>query len=227
MSTWLTKKSTHYLFHFSQGSVAEKEIDKIVTTQEIEYQKTIDFLATKNDRIINYFLYPNNKTKGELSGNDGNGHAERDKFEVHAVYNNEIKCIGAHEDTHLLTSFLGLPPQLFREGLAEYMSGNWHNVKHDEWAVRFLAEGKLPDLAQIIDDEKWYELDDSISYPSAGSFVGFLIQKLGREKFLELYKALNRDFTPKKNTTIFQKIADSTISGMQAEWQNGLNKLSK
>ena len=76
----------------------------------------------KNERTINYFLYPANQLKGEIMGDDGNGNTNREKFEVYAVYNENIKCIGAHEDTHLLSLPLGLATKLFREGLAEFMS---------------------------------------------------------------------------------------------------------
>ena len=218
-----TKKSSpHYDYFYFKDSLAEKEIEKIIDIQESAYQKILKFLNVKNDRKIKYYLYPSNKIKGEITGDDGNGHTVREKFEVHAVYTDKVKCIGAHEDTHLLSTTLGLPPQLLREGLAEYMSGTWDGKSHDEWASQFLIEDKMLDLLQIIDDEEWYEQDDTISYPSAGSFVGYLIKKLGKEKFLELYRALNRDFSPKKNEAIFQKITDSIIQEIQTAWQNDL-----
>ena len=225
MNEFVTYESENCRFHFFPNSLAEVEIKNIIKVQESSRKKILDFFGIKNNRKIDYFLYPTNQVKGEMMGDDGNGNADPKKFEVHAVYNEDVKCIGPHEDTHLLVTFLGLPPQLFREGLAEYMSETWHNKNHAEWARQFLSEGKLPDLEQIIDDEKWYEYDDLIAYPSAGSFVIFLITKLGREKFLELYKILNRDFTPEKNKVFFKEVTGSSISDLQKEWENGLGRL--
>ena len=177
MNKFTEKSSEHYIFHYFPDSFAEKEIDKIVDEQESAYKKIVAFLVVENHRIINYFLYPSNKIKNEMTGNDGNGHADRDKFEVHAVYNDKIQCIGPHEDTHLLSSSLGLPPQLFREGLAEYLTGSWDGKSHEEWAKEFLKNDKLPNLEEMIDDEIWYKYSDEISYPAAGAFVKYLINK--------------------------------------------------
>lgn len=222
MTNFINKESAHYDFFFFPNSLAEKEIDKIIKTQELAHAKIIEFLGIKNNRQIKYFLYPSNKIKGEMMGDEGNGNANREKFEVHAVYSEDVKCIGPHEDTHLLATPLGLPPQLLREGLAEYMSEKWDGRSHAEWANRFLSEEKLPTLEQIIDDEEWYEHDDLIAYPSAGSFVTFLITKIGRGKFIELYKSLNRDFTPHKNKTLFNEITGSSIAEFQKEWEDDL-----
>lgn len=224
MNKFINKQSDHYDFFFFPDSLAEKEIDKIVQIQEEAYAKILKFLNVENNQRIKYFLYPTNKIKGELTGDDGNGHAERETFEVHAVYNEDTKCIGAHEDTHLLSTPLGLPPQLLREGLAEHLSGSWHNMSHDKWAVQFLNENKVSDLSKMIDDEEWYEWDDRIAYPIAGSFITYLINKLGQEKFLELYKSLSRDFDVQKNTLLFEKITNTTITDAQAQWQNYLKR---
>lgn len=82
----------------------------------------------------------------------------------------------------------------------------------------------MPELAKIIDDEEWYELNDMISYPSAGSFIGFLIQKIGKEEFLKLYKALDRDFNLEKNKLIFEKITNLLITEAQVQWLNKIGK---
>lgn len=224
MNNFIKKESPHYDFFVFENSVALKEIDEIIQTQENSYKKILDFINTKNDRKIKYFLYPSNRIKAEMTDNDGNGHALRDEFEVHAVYNDKVKCIGPHEDTHLLVSFLGLPPQLFREGLAEYLSGTWDGQSHDKWVSKFIVENKVPELVKVIDDEEWYELDDTISYPSAGSFIGFLIQKIGKEEFLKLYKALNRDFDLEKNKSIFERITNLSITEAQDQWLSKLGK---
>ncbi|MBU2595813.1 hypothetical protein KJ713_03220 [Patescibacteria group bacterium] len=220
---WQIKKSRHYIFHYFPNSLAEKEIKEIVKNQEATYFEILDFLGVKNNKIINYFLYPDNKIKGEMMGDDGNGNTVRDKFEVHAVYKQDIKCIGAHEDTHLLSLPLGLSVELFREGLAEFMSKTWHHKSHNFWVRKYLTENKIPDLSVIIDDEKWDKIDDMVSYPCAGSFVKFLIRKFGKEKFFELYKNMNPRKGPQNNLKKVFEMTGKTIFELQREWERKIN----
>lgn len=224
MKRFQQKKSEHYIFNYLPDTLAEREIDRIILTQEKSYEKILSFLGTQNEREITYFLYPSNSIKGEISGDDGNGHADRKKFEVHAVYNGEVKCIGPHEDTHLLANSLGLPPQLFREGLAEFMTGNWDGRKHDEIVLEILHNNLVPRFDTIIDDEEWYKIDENITYPAAGSVVSYLITRFGKEIFVSAYKTLHRDLAPRENKQLFERIFKSSIDDLQDDWQNILSK---
>lgn len=215
-------KTQHYIFNFPSGTEAEKDIDLISTTQEDAYKKITSFINDSNFPIIKYYLYADRRSKGKLTDNDGNGHADPDKFEVHAVYNKITKCIGPHEDTHLLTKNIGLPPQLFREGLAEYLSENWHGKPHLYWASKFSQENKLFPIAKLIDNNFWYETDDSISYPQAGAFTGFLISEIGKEKFIELYKQLDKDNNSQNNKIVMLKITGKSLLDWEKKWLSQL-----
>ena len=151
-------------------------------------------------------------------GDDGNGNTNREKFEVYAVYNENIKCIGAHEDTHLLSLPLGLATKLFREGLAEFMSKEWHGKTHDFWAKKFLSEKKIPGLAKILDDKEGDKISDLISYPCAGSFYIFLISKIGKGIFLKLYGALDRNINVEINLVTIKDITSKSLDQWQKEW---------
>lgn len=217
----LKKKTKHYQFNYWPDTEAEADIELIAIAQEKAYEKITAFAGEKDVPIINYYLYSTRKMKGDITGNDGNGHANPESFEVHAVYNKETKCIGPHEDTHILTMHLGLPPQLFREGLAEYLSETWDGKPHSHWVAKFKEEGRLYSITNLMSDDFWYETDDLVSYPEAGSFIGFLISEIGRKKFLELYKELHRDKDRKENEKIFSNITDKTILELEGKWIAG------
>ena len=146
----MKKKTEHYIFEYQSGSEAEKDIELIAETQEKAFARIASFMGQADFPMIKYYLYSSRQQKGEQTGNDGNGHADPDKFEVYAVYNEDIHCIGPHEDTHLLTKNIGRPPQLFREGLAEYLSENWDGQPHSYWAKRFDEEGRLFPITQLM-----------------------------------------------------------------------------
>ena len=218
----MQKKSEHYLFNFPEGSEAEKDIDLISKTQEQAYKKITSFINDSNFPVIKYYLYEDRKTKGEVTDNDGNGHADPDKFEVYAVYNKNTKCIGPHEDTHLLTKNMGLPPQLFREGLAEYFSEKWHEKPHLYWAGKFLKENKLYPISSLINNNFWYETDESISYPQSGAFIGFLISEIGKDKFIKLYKQLDNKENSQSNKVLILEITGKIISEWEKKWLSQL-----
>ncbi len=224
MKKIITFASDHYQFHVFTDSLAEKEIEDIKRSQELARTKIVDFLGIDNDRQIDYYLYPSSQAKLEAMGDDGNGNAFPDKFAVHAIYNESVKCIGPHEDTHIFAAALGLPPQLLREGLAEYMCESWDGEPHDYWAKKYLVEGKMLNLYKMFGDENWYDVDDTISYPIAGSLVGFLVRNFGKEKFLELYSALSRDFPLEKNLNIFNEAIGQFIQTVQHDWESRLIK---
>jgi hypothetical protein len=214
----MQKKTQHYIFEFQPGTEAEKDIDLICATQEKAFEKITSFIGESDFPIIKYYLYSDRQKKGELTGNDGNGHAVSVKFEVHAIYNENILCIGPHEDTHLLTKNIGLPPQLFREGLAEYFSENWHGQPHSFWVKQFQRENKLFPISKLMDNEFWYEADDLISYPQAGSFISFLISEIGKEKFLELYKKLDSEDINQNNEKLMRTITGKSLLEWEKNW---------
>ena len=219
---WQIKKSRHYIFHYFPNSLAEKEIKEIVKNQEATYSEILFFLGVKNNKIINYFLYPNNKIKGEMMGDDGNGNAIRNKFEVHAVYKQDVKCIGAHEDTHLLSLPLGVSVKLFREGLAEFISKTWHEKSHDFWAKKFLDEKEEINFSKILDNSKWDDSKDEVLYPCVGSFCSFLINEIGKDKFLKLYGSLDRDKNVSYNLKTIEEITGKSLVEWQKNWEESI-----
>ena len=64
--------------------------------------------------------------------------------EVYAVYNEKIKCIGPHEDTHILSFTINKPKSSFiREGLAMFFDKVWWDKDNDDWVRLFLKEKVL------------------------------------------------------------------------------------
>ena len=49
----------------------------------------------------------------------------------------------------------------------------------------FLERGVYIPLAQLLSDEGFYAHPSEITYPIAGAFVAFLIEKLGAKRFLQ------------------------------------------
>lgn len=226
---WLAFATEHYIFHYFPHSVAEKEIQAIADTQETAFKKIIDFLeVAPPERKIEYYLYPDPQTKESLMGDDWYAQAIWKDFVVHVLYTEEIKPIGEHEDTHLLSLPWGLSIAFFQEGLAEYLVGHgWHGENHDQLAREAIEKGILPSVEEMMDHGKWKELDDSYAlyyYCFVGSFAKFLIERFGKEKFKRLYQLTNRTNSKEENASIFQSIYEITPNEAESEWKAYLKK---
>ncbi len=187
-SKYSCKYSTaHYDFYFSKGSLAQKNINKIANYQEDCYRKITAALNIIPDFKIQYLLADSPEDLGVLYGDNEpcNGYV-RLPNNVYAVYSKNAKCIGMHEDAHIISYSVKRPISAFlREGLAMYFDEQWQGKSNEEWCRDFVGESRLPDALDLIDNEKFFSIQEAISYPLAGAFAKFLIDKLSMIVYLQ------------------------------------------
>ena len=184
----------NHRFYYAPGTEAADEITSISLYQESAYDSILDQLEVDGlDHPIDTYLYPDNDTKGDVTGNAGNAHAVPMNMEVHAVYGDGVYAIGAHEDVHVVAYHrIGEPSYtLMGEGLAVMIDGVWWSQPLDYWASQFLAQGEIPPLTQLMDD--FWGFDDTTTYPLAGHFVDFLRDGWGVDTLKTLYVAESLD----------------------------------
>jgi len=208
---WLTRETDQYIFHYFLNSEAEKDIEMIVVTQEKAFEKIIAFLNIEPPKKkIEYYLYPDEKVKKELMGDDWYAQSIRDEFRVHVLYTRNIKPLGEHEDTHLLSLPWGISIGFFQEGLAEFMVGHaWDGRSHISYVKEGYASNLYPPLANFFEHEAWLRTDDSkplYFYSLAGAFTTFLIENYGKDTFKRLYEHARRDMSKSENMDVFEKI---------------------
>lgn len=142
-------ETDHYLFRFAAGSPAQKEITAIAEEQERDYSSLRVLFGFDLPFKIEYLL---------TNSPDDNGKALSELFEgmepyptnglcigpnyVFAAYNDEVKCLGCHEVTHLFSYRLCMPKnQFLSEGLAMYSDGSLWGKSNREWVREFLNNG--------------------------------------------------------------------------------------
>ena len=188
--------SEHYTFHYKPGSFAAQNIGSVAEEQERCFRKITELLKIPFNDTIQYYLTDSPEENGrimeELFGEyaPGNGFAIG-PHSVFAVYSEQIRCIGAHEDTHLISyAYCNPTGALLSEGLAMFMDGEWWGKPNTEWVKAFLRDGSYRSVFALADDETFWNAPCEISYPIAGAFTAFLIERLGTEAFLEqIYKS--------------------------------------
>ena len=173
----------HVTVHAVPGSHAAREIATIAADHETVYRAIVTELSVAAGEShfrgpTNVYLYPSGEALHSATArNHGFAIAEAD--EVHALWisADNYPSLG-HEMTHVI---------------AHHMLGEGLAVCYDRAAppphtrARALLEaGELLPLSEILGDA-WLEADPNLVYPASGSFVCWLIETYGVERFGELY----------------------------------------
>ncbi len=227
-ASWIVRESLHYRFHYFAGSLAEREIDHVVETQEDAHAAVLSFLNLSDpNHRISYYLYPDTDTKKQLMGNPWFAQSIYNDFAIHALYTEEHRVIGPHEDTHLLSLPFGLSVGFIQEGLAERMVG--HDWFGDSFAgtVRSVVqeEGFAPSADFLVSHKAWLDTPDDFArqyYALAALFADYLIARFGKEMYFKLYSALQRDATPSKNGEQYKSILGIEPDALFADFMSGL-----
>ncbi|MGM9587016.1 MAG: hypothetical protein ACI3VA_05970, partial [Candidatus Limivicinus sp.] len=103
-------ESEHYIFHFTEESKAEADITEIASCQEACFRNICSVLKVSPSFKIDYFLCQSPQEVGKLYGDNEpcNGFAVMPN-RIYAVYNEKLRCIGFHEDAHILSYTLNRP----------------------------------------------------------------------------------------------------------------------
>jgi hypothetical protein len=191
-----------------KGSLAEKDIDKIANIQEICFQDICDFLNVAPPYKIKYYLLETPELIGEIYGDNDpcNGYANPPD-EIYAVYNEKVKCIGYHEDAHIISYALNMPQSIFlREGLAMYFDKVWWNKPNDEWVRILIKSNRYLNIKDLLQNDLFLNHSDEITYPIAGAFVKYLINRYGKELFISVYSYKGYDLLGEIECKYKQKI---------------------
>jgi hypothetical protein len=197
---WNSSKTEHYIFHYLPNSYAQQELGHIMELQEHCYGSIINTLNLTGLHFpIEYFLYESPESVGECYSKyhpdepvePCNGFAHQPN-QIHAVYNQNIQCIGYHEDVHIIAAHhLGYPSSHFiREGLAMYFDDLWWGLPNKLWLKLFITREEYPGLSNLFDNEQFEELPSRITYPTSGAFTEFIIRRYGQSTFCELYRKM-------------------------------------
>lgn len=224
---WKIHESNHYVFHVEAESLAEKEIEEIKARQEAVYKKITETLNIQEpEQKIKYYFYPSQDKKAELMGDGWYGQSIYNEFEIHAVYNEQDRVIGEHEDTHLLSLQLGLPISFFQEGLAEAMVGkSMFGNEHSQVIKEGLKKGVQINLKSLMSQQGWLDTPDEEAefyYSLAGSFIKYLLSALNLETFKDLYPKMGRNNSAEENIKIFESIISVPIESIEEKWRTSI-----
>ena len=234
----MQKRSTkHFDIYYFKDSTAEKEIEQIVQEKEKGFEEICRFLGKDSDQRTTMIFFEDGETKQNATGHQGAGWAFGNT--IVEIYNEQQKLDPYHETVHVLMRPFGNPPALFNEGFAVYMSERLGAL-----ALKNLSGGSssiYDRVRKLKNKGEWIPLEElitytdigprwsrpPISYPEAASFVKFLIDKYGKNKFLRAYKKLksSSDKTiQQQNVRALKEIYGKSLAKLENEWESTFMK---
>lgn len=186
-------ETEHYIFHFEANTKAEQNIVKISVYQESCFRYICSVLGVAPAFKIEYYLCDSAEEVGRIYGNNNpcNGFASPpDK--IYAVYNEQVQCVGFHEDAHIISFTINRPPcPAITEGLAMYFDRKWWGIQNMDWTGYYLKISRYIGIDKMLNREGFFSEDCSITYPIVGAFTDWLISTYGIERYIEMYKQKN------------------------------------
>jgi hypothetical protein len=217
-------ESDNYVFRYNKDSIAEKDIESIIETQEFCYEFICKYLEVRMKDKIHYYLCESPEQVGQIYGDNEPCNAFASKpNKVYAVYNEDIKCIGFHEDAHIISyNTLGIPNIAFlRDGLAMFFDKGYLGIENYSWVRYFISNNRYISLNELIVNENFYKVSHCITYTIAGAFVDYLICIFGVDKFKEFYSNVHDNFEE-----CFKETFKVLLKDFEENFKNYINILS-
>lgn len=170
------------------------------------------FGATPPGRTVEYYRYASQLDMRARTGLYALGVTDLARAEIDSV-----RSYHPHELVHAATGRLGRPPAFFAEGLAVALSsgGRWGERTVDAAAREAVATGRRLDPFIAAFEEQ----DPEIAYPLAGSFVAYLIDQYGIDRFLAFYRACGKR---PRTEAAFREAFGHTSAHLAVAWSSAL-----
>lgn len=193
-----TVLSEHFVIHYDKR-IETKRIKMLAINHEFYYDELKNYFHVELSEKTHSFVFYNNDQKKELFGSRNADVAKPWLNQIyisignweHTLKHELAHCFSADFGAGILKLASGLNPMLI-EGIAEAADGNY-----DDNSLHFMASlaynyGYKVDLEILLTTFGFYSQTSSISYIYAGSFIQYLVNIYGIDKFKNYY--LNGEF---------------------------------
>ena len=213
--------TAHYAFHSAAGDSVDVE------WQEAFHAWVSAELEITEPRRLEYFKYRDRAHLASITGRSTNGFAEPGTLRFHTIW-----PIDNHEGVHTLVLLhLGHPPALFNEGVAvahqtDPFAGDlvarWSGQDIHDLARTFLRQRRIPALTALLRSPDFFSHSDAITYPTAGSFVRWLLDRYGLGAFRALLAGASFDDPAETTRQRFQTAYGMPLEDAWTAWQSWL-----
>ena len=211
-------QTENFLLFFEKGSIVENKIEKIAADHEFRYAQLIKYFRIKPDKKVRSYIYTSPKQKKRLMGAKHTSLQDVTGYGLHINFEDFPHPILKHELAHVLTSewhpFLPISLKLgLHEGIAVAAEWDSGNLDPHQWTQAMRDLNIAPSIQGIMGFGFWMQ-SGPLSYTVAGSFVRFLVDTYGIEKFKHVFPTGN-----------FEKIYNKNLATLDQEWQAFLDEI--
>ncbi len=203
-SDWQKKDSKYFRFSIEEpkyfNEYCIKRLDDFVDMIADTLHFTISERRILEKEKIGYIFCKDENTVEKITGFKAKGMAMLGSDEVVTSYQTHF-----HEVAHILINYklkkLGLYTlPFFMEGFAVAVGGRGGMAPRVVTDLGYyLQKSGILTYDSILTNDGFYNNDASMSYAVAGLYNSFLLNELGVEKYLEIYKKVNGDLEFVKN----------------------------
>ncbi|WP_297097625.1 M48 family metallopeptidase [uncultured Draconibacterium sp.] len=180
-NSWTIKESKNIRFHFQ--NMSDYEIQQYMESRENAFEEINTFFESSLPKKIDFFVWNSRDDAKQIVLRDL-GFAEPSCCIIHSYFQQSR----GHELTHVLshyTSGISSKTRFINEGTAVCFDlSNQNRLKKVKSWIR--TNDEKIEIKEIWKNGRDYP--EEILYPLAGLFVEELIEKYGKEKYLELFK---------------------------------------
>lgn len=215
--TWIAVKTPHFRFYYEADTYAARHFAELRQGAEEARLHALKLLGEKNYApVIDLFYLESREKMIPALGSQPAGWSEHQSNTVLLACNANIRPFHRHEIMHVLSMNLWkLPPLLeswLLEGLAVYAGAPCADYSLHEIAAHLQREKKLVSLHSLV--FRFHKQNDLRAYMQSGSFVQFLYETHGREKFRRLWE---------NGVTHLPEITGKSYRATEMEWRGFLN----
>ncbi len=224
---WEVIESNRIVLHYRSpgfSNEASPTIDEayfILHNQELYYRAVCDSINRDySDRVLIYLF--NSDEADERTGTASGGHSipKLNAFyfsffhhprEYTDKYGVEKPFLGAHELVHVIThQTLGYPgTRLMSEGYANWLDGSYARYDIPDIIISYRNNNpeKIMNPDELLNDT---DRDESVYYPNAGLFTGFLVNTYGIENINRLFNCGRGDLISDFENICYDSWVDMT-----------------
>ncbi len=208
---WDTATTKNFVFHWLPGHPMPEGSQ---ASQQVIFDTIAKRLGIESNVVIGYYFYPDTTTIRSMLSLKGYQYVSWDDVEFHSVNANDN-----HEVVHFMTDPIGRAPRALAEGTVFWLHDEVDGVTVEEAMKRVVRANVMPPLRSLFEYNLFMSLDPAISMPTAASFVGFLVDRFGADKLMELYAAANGMTAYDAVAQATEKVYGIPLNEIEAAWQ--------
>ncbi len=179
---WEIKETRFVDFKYlAEKEFPQEDVDRFAAIAE---EIADDFGIKKMDKKVEYYFYPSEDSYLKLLRRTKYRQLPRwDRKEFHSIESYED-----HDMIHMILYDLGKPPIGLAKGVVFFYREKIYGWDLHNCAKQDLVNKRLPVLYKTLPQSSFLKTDVSVTVPSWGSFVKYLIDTHGFDKIARLYR---------------------------------------